>query len=31
LSIEKQNANNTYKDRIRAFEMLARQRKNKNQ
>ena len=31
LSVEKQNANNTYKDRIRAFEMLARQRKNKNQ
>jgi hypothetical protein len=31
LSIEKQNANNAYKDRIRTFEMLARQRKNKNQ
>lgn len=31
LSIEKQNAHNTYKDRIRTFEMLARQRKNKNQ
>src|SRR3989339_74578 len=29
LSIEKQNAHNTYKDRIRTFEMLARQRKNK--
>ena len=31
LSIEKQNAHNTYKDRIRTFEMLARQRKNKSQ
>ena len=31
LSIEKQNAHNTYKDRIRTFEMLARQRKNKGQ
>ena len=31
LSIEKQNAHNTYKDRIRTFEMLARQRKNRNQ
>lgn len=31
LSIEKQNAHNTYKDRIRTFEMLARQRKNKKQ
>jgi len=31
LSIEKQNAHNTYKDRIRTFEMLARQRQNKNQ
>lgn len=30
LSIEKQNAHNTYKDRIRTFEMLARQRKNKS-
>ncbi len=30
LSIEKQNAHNTYKDRIRTFEMLARQRKNEN-
>jgi hypothetical protein len=30
LSIEKQNANNTYKDRVRTFEMLARQRKNKS-
>lgn len=30
LSIEKQNAHNTYKDRIRTFEMLARQKKNKN-
>ena len=28
LSIEKQNAHNIYKDRIRTFEMLARQRKN---
>lgn len=31
LSIEKQNVHNTYKDRIRTFEMLARQRKNKDQ
>jgi hypothetical protein len=31
LSIEKQNSNNIYKDRIRTFEMLARQRKNRNQ
>jgi hypothetical protein len=31
LSIERQNAHNTYKDRVRTFEMLARQRKNKNQ
>jgi hypothetical protein len=31
LSIEKQNAHNTYKDRIRTFEMLARQRKNNSQ
>lgn len=31
LSIEKQNAHNTYKDRIRTFEMLARQKKNKGQ
>lgn len=30
LSIEKQNAHNTYKDRVRTFEMLARQHKNKN-
>lgn len=30
LSIEKQNAHNAYKDRIRTFEMLARQRKNKS-
>ena len=28
LSIEKQNSHNTYKDRIRTFEMLARQRLN---
>lgn len=31
LSIERLNAHNTYKDRIRTFEMLARQRKNKTQ
>lgn len=31
LSIDKQNANNIYKDRVRTFEMLARQRKNKSQ
>lgn len=31
LSVEKQNAHNAYKDRIRTFEMLARQRKNKEQ
>jgi hypothetical protein len=31
LSIDKQNSHNTYKDRIRTFEMLARQRKSKNQ
>ncbi len=31
LSIDKQNSHNIYKDRIRTFEMLARQRKNKIQ
>lgn len=30
LDIAKQNANNLYKDRIRTLEILARQRKNKN-
>lgn len=30
LDIEKVNANNLYKDRIRTFEVLARQNKNKN-
>ena len=28
LSIEKQNEHNTYKDRVRTFEILARQKKN---
>jgi hypothetical protein len=31
LSIDKQNSHNIYKDHIRTFEMLARQRKNNNQ
>ena len=31
LSIEKQNSHNTYKDRVRTFEMITRQRKNRNQ
>jgi len=30
LDIPKQNANNTYKDRIRTIELIARQRKNQN-
>jgi GT2 family glycosyltransferase len=30
LDIPKQNAHNTYKDRIRTIELIARQRKNKN-
>ena len=30
LDIAKQNANNLYKDRIRTLEILARQRKNRN-
>ena len=31
LSVEKENRNNTYKDRIRTWELLARLKKNKEQ